>query len=111
MSESGLKNGIRNLKTRNKITKISCSAAISFHLLWLSTSLIVGEGILFGHRYFDEVIRTFSGIEIIISTMSVILILKDHKIGYLLFVLTILSTYIIQLGHRIFLWNCDYCGF
>ena len=99
------------MKIRNKITKTSCIVTISFHLLWLSVSLVVGEGILFGHRYFDEVIRTFSGIEIIISIISVILILKDHKIGYLLFVLTILSTYIIQLGHRIFLWNCDYCGF
>jgi len=99
------------MKTKLKIIKISCSITISFHLLWLSVFILVGEGILFGHRYFDETIRIFSGIEIILSIVSIILIFKEHKIGYLLLAITILSTYIIQLGHRIFLWNCDYCSF
>ena len=100
----------RKIKTRLKITKIICSVAVSFHLLWLSVGFIVGEGILFGHRYFDEAIRSFSGIEIIISIVSIVLIFKERQIGYLLLALTILSTYIIQLGHRIFLWSCDYCS-
>ena len=94
---------------KNKITKISCSVAISFHLLWLSFGIMAGEGILFGLRYFDEVIRIFNGTEIIISIVSVVLIFRERKIGYILFALTILSTYIIELGHWMLLWPCDYC--
>lgn len=93
----------------NKITKIGCSVAIGFHLIWLSFGIMAGEGILFGLRYFDEVIRIFNGAEIIISIVSVILIFKERKIGYILFAVTILSTYIIELGHWMLLWPCDYC--
>ncbi len=96
---------------KNKITKIGCSVAVGFHLSWLSFGLVAGEGILFGHRYFDEVIRTFSGIEAIISIVSIILIFKERKIGYVLLAATILSTYIIELGHWMLLWPCDYCSF
>ncbi len=71
---------------------------------------MVGEGILFGHRYFDDVIRTFTGIEMIISILSIVLIFKDKQIGYVLLTLSILSTYIIALGHRMFWWPCEYCG-
>lgn len=95
---------------KTKVTKIGCSVATGFHLLWLSFGIMAGEGILFGLRYFDEVIRIFNGTEIIISVVSIILIFKERKIGYILFAVTILSTYIIQLGHWMFWWPCDYCS-
>ncbi|QLH06779.1 hypothetical protein C5F50_06585 [Nitrosopumilus ureiphilus] len=93
----------------NKIKKIGCSVGISLHLFLLNTIFMVGEGILFGIRYFDEVIRTFTGIEIIISIASMILIFKDKQIGFILLAISILSTYIIQFGHRMLWWPCEYC--
>ena len=72
---------------------------------------MVGEGILFGHRYFDDVIRIFTGIEIIILTVSIVLIFRDKQIGYVLLTISILSTYIIAFGHRMFWWPCEYCSF
>lgn len=71
---------------------------------------MVGEGILFGQRYFDEVIRTFTGIEIILSVVSLFLIFKEKKVGYVLLTASILSTYIIQFGHRMLWWPCEYCN-
>jgi len=72
---------------------------------------MMGEGILFGHRYFDETIRMFTGIEMIISILSIVLIFKDKRIGYVLLAISILSTYIVTLGHRMFRWPCEYCSF
>ena len=72
---------------------------------------MVGEGILFGHRYFDDIIRIFTGIEIIILTVSIVLIFRDKQIGYVLLTISILSTYIIAFGHRMFWWPCEYCSF
>jgi hypothetical protein len=72
---------------------------------------MVGEGILFGNRYFDDVIRTFTGIEMIISILSIVLIFKDKQIGYVLLAISILSTHIITFGHRMFWWPCEYCSF
>jgi hypothetical protein len=89
--------------------KISYGIA-GFHLFWLFLIFIFGEGILFGHRYFDGIIRIFSGIEIIITIVSVILIIKNRKLGYVLLAISILSTVIIELGHLIHLWPCEYCN-
>jgi len=86
----------------NKTTKIGCFVITGFHLFLLNTIFMVGEGILFGFRYFDEIIRIFTGIEMIISIVSVVLIFKDKQMGYVLLALSILSTYIIALGHRMF---------
>ena len=94
---------------KHKIVKIGCSTIFGFHLFLLSTIFMVGEGILFGFRYFDEVIRIFTGIEMIISIVSIILIFKDKQIGYVLLILSILSTYIITFGHRMLWWPCEYC--
>jgi hypothetical protein len=93
----------------NKTAKIGCSAVTGFHLFLLSAIFMAGEGILFGHRYFDEVIRTFTGIEIVLSVMSLLLIFKEKQIGYVLLTVSILSTYIIQFGHRMLWWPCEYC--
>ncbi|QMU55222.1 MAG: hypothetical protein GKS07_10205 [Nitrosopumilus sp.] len=94
-----------------KTAKIGCSAIAGFHLFFLSTIFMVGEGILFGFRYFDDVIRIFTGIEMIISTVSIILIFKDKQMGYVILALSILSTYIIMFGHRMLWWPCEYCKF
>ena len=93
----------------NKTAKISCSAVTGFHLFFLSAIFMVGEGILFGHRYFDDVIRIFIGIEMIFSILSIVLIFKDKQIGYVLLALSILSTYITIFGHRMLWWPCEYC--
>jgi len=93
----------------NKTAKIGCFAAAGFYFFLLSTIFMMGEGILFGHRYFDETIRTFTGIEIVLSVVSVFLIFKDKQIGYILLAISILSTYIIAFGHRMFWWPCEYC--
>ena len=94
----------------NKTVKIGCSAVTCFHLFLLGTIFMVGEGILFGHRYFDEVIRIFTGIEIILSVVSLFLIFKEQKAGFVLLTVSILSTYIIQFGHRMLWWPCEYCN-
>ena len=96
------------MKTRNK--KFLSSAIATLHLFLLTTIFMVGEGILFGHRYFDETIRIFAGTEIVLSIISIVLIFKEKQIGYVLLTLSVLSTYIIAFGHRIFLWPCDYCS-
>jgi len=96
---------------KSKLTKSGCSGIVSFNSLWLSILFIAGEGILFGHRYFDEIIRTFSGKEIILSIVSLVLIFKEKSIGYVLLTVSILSTYIIQLGHQMLWWPCDYSSF
>jgi len=93
----------------NKTVKICCSAITGFHLFLLSIIFMVGEGILFGHRYFDETIRTFTGIEIVLSAVSLFLIFKDKQVGYILLAISILSTYIITFGHRMLWWPCEYC--
>lgn len=93
----------------NKTAKMGCSAIACFHLFLLSTIFMVGEGILFGHRYFDEVIRTFTGIEIVLSVVSLFLIFKEKQVGYVLLAVSILSTYIITFGHRMLWWPCEYC--
>ena len=69
----------------------------------------MGEGILFGHRYFDEVIRTFTGVEIVLSVTSLFLIFKEKQMGYVLLIVSVLCTYIIQFGHRMLWWPCEYC--
>ena len=95
----------------NKTAKIGCSAIAGFHLFLLSTIFMTGEGILFGFRYFDETIRTFTGIEIVLSVVSLFLIFKGKQIGYVLLTVSILSTYVITLGHRMLWWPCEYCRF
>ena len=95
----------------DKTVKIGCSTLTGFHLFFLSTIFMMGEGILFGFRYFDDVIRTFAGIEMVVSILSIVLIFKDKQIGYVLLALSILSTYIITFGHRMLWWPCEYCRF
>lgn len=92
-----------------KTVKIGCYTVTGFHLFLLNTIFMVGEGILFGFRYFDEIIRMFTGIEMIISIVSIVLIFKDKQIGYVLLASSILSTYIIIFGHRMLWWPCEYC--
>ncbi|MGH1568134.1 MAG: hypothetical protein ACRBBZ_02890 [Nitrosopumilus sp.] len=93
-----------------KTAKIICSTVTGSHLFLLSTIFMVGEGILFGHRHFDDVIRIFAGIEIILSSVSLFLIFKEKQIGYVLLTVSVLSTYIIQFGHRMLWWPCEYCN-
>jgi len=93
----------------NKTAKIGCSVVTCFHLFLLSTIFMMGEGILFGFRYFDEIIRIFTGIEMIISIVSIVLIFKDKQMGYVFLALSILSTYIIAFGHHMLWWPCEYC--
>ncbi len=95
----------------NKTVKTGCSVVTGFHLFLLSTIFLVGEGILFGHRYFDDVIRIFTGIEMVVSILSIVLIFKDKQIGYVILAISILSTYIVTFGHRMFWWPCEYCNF
>lgn len=93
----------------SKTTKIACSAVTGLHLFLLGTIFMIGEGILFGHRYFDEVIRTFTGLEIVLFVMALFIIFKEKQIGYVLLAVSILSAYIIQFGHRMLWWPCKYC--
>jgi len=95
----------------NKTAKMGCSAIAGLHLFLLSAIFMAGEGILFGFRYFDETIRTFTGIEIVLSVVSLFLIFKGKQIGYVLLAVSILSTYVIAFGHRMLWWPCEYCRF
>ena len=47
----------RHLSLINKGAKIFGIGAGLYYLGWPIIGLLVGEGILFGHRYFDDVIR------------------------------------------------------
>jgi len=86
----------------NTVVKIGCFVIIVFHLFWLILGFMFGEGILFGHRCFDDVIRTFNGTQIMVTIVSLALILKNKPVGFVLLAITILSTYIIELGHWMF---------
>ena len=86
----------------NIVVKIGCFAIIVFHLFWLILGFMFGGGILFGHRYFDDVIRTFNGTQIMVTIVSLALIFKNKPVGFVLLAITILSTYIIELGHWMF---------
>ena len=99
----------RHLSLIDKGAKIFGIGAGLYYLGWPIIGLLVGEGILFGHRYFDDVIRIFSAITIFITFVSFVLILKDKRIGYMILSLLILITHIITLGHWINLWPCPYC--
>jgi preprotein translocase subunit SecY len=72
---------------------------------------MVGEGIMFGIRVFDDVIRYPTVIMIIVSSIGIVLIFKEKTIGYLIVILSILITLIIGFGHRMLWWPCEYCSF
>jgi hypothetical protein len=97
------------LTMNEKVVKTSCLAGVILHLFVLSTVFAFGDGILFGFRYFDEAIQAFTGIEMTASVVAIVLIFKDKQIGFVLLGLSIASTYVIQFGHRIFWWPCEYC--
>jgi len=99
----------RNLSLINKGATIFGIGAGLYYLGGPVIGFFIGEGILFGHRYFDDVIRIFSVITIFITFVSFVLILKDKRIGYMVLSLLILITHIITLGHWINLWPCPYC--
>ena len=89
--------------------KLAFGGVVAFHVFWLFIGFMMGEGILFGHRYFDNVIRIFTGLEIIILIASFVFIFKNTRIGYVFLGFALISTYIIEFGHRLGFWPCTYC--
>ena len=94
----------------NKGNKIVASIVFGFFIFIEIIFLMVGEGIMFGYRVFDEIVRGYSIITIVLSTISMILIFKDKTSGYLMLILTIIVTLIIYFGHRMLWWPCEYCN-
>lgn len=93
----------------SNIEKIIFACIVAIHMFWLVLISMVGEGIVFGTRSFDEVIRTFTGLEILLTIISTVFIYKNNKIGYVIFAISLLSTYVIIFGHRLGWWPCPYC--
>jgi hypothetical protein len=69
-----------------------------------------GEGILFGIRVFDDVIRLHAVAMVIISSIGMVLIFKDKIIGYVIVALTMIITLMVYFGHRMLWWPCEYCS-
>ncbi len=90
--------------------KIVASIVFGFFIFFEIMIFMFGEGIMFGYRVFNEIVRGYSTITIILSTFSIILIFKDKTSGYLIFILTIIVTLIIYFGHRMLWWPCEYCS-
>jgi len=93
------------------LEKLIFAALIAFHIFWLIIGFMTGEGVLFGHRYFDNTIRLFTGLEILLLLASSVLIYKNIRRGYVLAGLSLISTYVISLGHWMGLWHCSYCQY
>lgn len=91
--------------------KIIFACIVAFHIFWMVIAFMMGEGILFGHRYFNDVMRIFAGLEILLALASSVLIYKNIRIGYVFFAIAAGSTYVISFGHRMGLWDCSYCKY
>ena len=91
--------------------KIIFACIVGFHIFWLIIGFMFGESILFGHRYFNDVTRIFTGLEILLALASSVFIYKNIRIGYVFFGLSLISTYVISLGHWMGFWPCSYCQF
>lgn len=95
----------------NKKYKIISGIVFGFFVFMEITMFLVGEGVMFGIRVFDDVIRLHAGIMIIVSSIGIVLIFKDKIIGYVIVILPIVITLIIYFGHRMLWWPCEYCSF
>jgi hypothetical protein len=95
----------------SNIEKLIFGGLVGFHVFWLFIGFMVGEGILFGTRYFDNTIRIFTGIEILLSFVAVGFIYKNNRIGYVFFTISVITTYVIGLGHWMGFWYCSYCQY
>lgn len=91
--------------------KFIFTCIVAFHIFWLIIEFMFGEGILFGHRYFDNTIRLYAGFEILLTLASSVIIYKNNRIGYLFFAISVGSTLVIGWGHRLGLWYCSYCQY
>ena len=93
-----------------RLTTIMFFGISGIHLIWLILGIMFGEGIIFGIRVFEE-IQIFHVVQAILVVISGILIYKNQeRKGYVLLAMSILSTYITELGHRVYLWPCEYCN-
>ncbi len=94
----------------NNIEKSVFGGVVAFHIFWLFILNIVGEAIMYGHRYFDDTIRNFTLFEIIILIVSFIVIYKNKRISYIILGISLVSSYIVLLGHRFGIYECTYCN-
>jgi hypothetical protein len=72
---------------------------------------VIGEGTMVGYKVFDNTVRIYSVIMIVISIVSIVLIFKDKQAGYAILGFTILITMIVYFGHHLLLWPCEHCSF
>lgn len=93
----------------NKDLKAISGLFFGFFVFFEVVIFLFGEGIMFGIRVFDNEIRLFALSGIFVSSMGIVLILKDKNIGYLIVSVTILITLIIFFGHMMLWWPCPYC--
>ena len=89
--------------------KLIFAIIVPFHIFWLIASFLFGEGILFGIRVVGDLLRIFVCIELVLTITSIVFIYKNNKIGYVLFTISLISTYVIEFGHRMGYWPCPYC--
>ena len=72
--------------------------------------LMYGEAIMFGHRVYLNVLGPFVLGVLAVSVASTCLIWMNRDVGYLLLGLVITVTLVVELGHRMMWWPCDYCS-
>ena len=93
------------------IEKAVLIVIVPFHIFVQFLIFSGGEGVLFGVRYVDNPIRIFTGVQIIISIISIALVSKNTKLVSVFFGLSVACAYIIEFGHRLGFWDCAYCEF
>ena len=98
----------------NKIIKlISTILAVIFGILFTAYQILggaFGEGIVFGERLFNEFIMIPHFSMAVGSVISIILILKGKKQGYILLVSLTVIELVVFYGHRFGFWPCEYCA-
>ncbi len=98
----------------NKIIRLISTILAVIYGIWFTAYQILtgafGEGIVFGERLFNEYI-TIPHFSIAAGTiLSIILILKGKKHGYILLASLSVITLVVFYGHRFGFWPCDYCA-
>ena len=86
----------------NKLTKITYFEISGFHLTWLLLGIMFGEGILFGIRVFEEIQMFHVGQTILVGVSGILIYKNQEKRGNVLLAISVLSTYIIEFGHRMY---------
>ena len=95
------------------IRLISTILSVIFGILFTIYQILggaFGEGVVFGERLFNEFIMIPHFSMAVGSVISIILILKGKKHGYILLASLAVIELVVFYGHRFGFWPCEYCA-